>query len=672
MRALWPPAALLVAEAASLGVIAAHAGAPPVSPPSLLTALIILTTGLLPAVLRPAHQHTLAGLLGIVFAAFLLIPFEPPLEDILQSNLRETIFSPYLGFRLVNGNLIGPLFFHLTHNFPRRAGIPKSRLLAAYLVPGAQLLLFFAIPVASLRRALFIGMIVTLFALTVCGMRQLLLVSRDPAPERRREAQQARLLLAALLAANSGIVLRLLFSLFLGTTLPYNFALVTQILLPLGIAYSILKHDLFGIDAALRRALAYGALSLIVLALYLGLTLALTELLRQVFEPYRTLAASIGVLLAALAFNPLQMRLQALIDRLLYPDKLRFRQAVGEAQQALSRVVSRQQIFTLLNETFPQAIGCRWGRITLAPAPDVPQDFPSLPMWSAPLIVGGASLGRYWLGPRQTGPSFEREEQVQLRALTTQAALALAYARALEEVNALNRDLERRVRQRSEQVLAQQRTLAALSERQRLARELHDSVNQTLFSISLSARAIRNRLPPQAEETAADLSALEAAARQALGQMRALMAQLRAPLEETQTPSQRVDLGERLRQSVAELAASARAEIRLDLPENLDLPAKQAEEILAILHEALLNALRHSGSDAISCRLTVDEAGLCAVVSDEGCGFVLAEAMQMEGHFGLRGMQERAAMLGGRLEVTSTPGRGTTIALRIPSQEEES
>ncbi len=664
IRTLWPLALLLMGEGLGLWVTSIYAQELPVSVFSALTAVIILATGLLPAILRPSNEHLVAGCLATVFAAFLLIPFDPPLELLIQTGPRPEYLSSYLLFRLVNGAAIGPLMLHLSSRFPRRSTIGNRLIAGMYAASAILLTTFFRVTVLPLKKSIFIFMVFWLFGLVAWSVGLLVRASRITTPEERRTAQQARLLIFSLLLANSGLFLRLALIPLQGVTLSYNVALGPQIFLPLGITYAIMRHDLFDIDAALRRALAYGALSLILLAAYLGSTVLLTARLAQRWPQFRGLAAAIGVLAAAAAFEPLRARLQRAIDRWLYPDRLRFQQAVAETRRSLTQVISREDVINLLTEAFPQKIGAAWGSLSLAPAPDIPGSFESEPVWNSRLIVGGASLGRYWLGPRRAGPTFDKDEQSQLSGLVGQAALALAYAETIAALNTLNRQLEGRVAERTEQVLNQQRALAVINERQRLARELHDSVTQTLFSINLAARALRGLLEKDPQKAATELHMLEDSAQAAQREMRTLMTQLRNPDEHESLPAY-ANFSSILDKGCDELRQQTGVNTTLQRPEALLLASQQANEIWAIIKEALQNVAKHSGVQAAICRVEQLPEGLEIHILDQGQGFAV-ETLPASGHYGLRGMQERAAQMNGRIEIQSQPGTGTKIILWIP------
>jgi signal transduction histidine kinase len=264
------------------------------------------------------------------------------------------------------------------------------------------------------------------------------------------------------------------------------------------------------------------------------------------------------------------------------------------------------------------------------------------------------------MGLRRSGLPFAADEQAQLDALLRQAALALAYAEMVEALSTLNRELEERVEARTAQVLAQQRELITMEERQRLARDLHDSVKQTLFSLGLGVRAVRGLIRSNPAAAHESLYEQEQAVFQAQVEMGALLAQLRAP------PHGPIDLARALAEHCAGLERSHALAVSLDIPPALRLPERPASELLRVAREALHNVIKHSGGASAKLRLAVEGAAIVVEVRDSGCGFDPAAA---PGGMGLRGMGERVAALGGSLDLRSAPGRGTTVLARIPAPE---
>lgn len=624
--------------------------------------LLLVTSGLLIPVLRPGSDTRLAAILAVLLAGLLVIPF-----DISSVNLEAkvsliTSLPPHALLRYFNAALAIPVALHLAARFPPRspqaqAQTPADRhLLYVYLITAVLTLGALLPPPGWLRYAVGIPTIGWLLFLLALAHLQLIRVSQESDPAWLGSASQARLLLLGFLLAEVPLLLRLLlFGLGWPVTIPYDVALLFQAAIPLTVAYAIQRHDLFGIDAAVRRALAYTGVSAVLLGVYFGLTDFLSRLLAQLLPQFQTAAILLTLIVAALAFRPLYQLLLGFVDRIFYPERLRFSQVMDGTRNRLQQVISRRQIYSLLEDDLPRALDSRWATLVLAPAQDVPGHPESLPAWNGRLEVGERVIGRYWLGPRHSGLPFDGAEQSQLHAVISQAALALAYAETLEALTDLNLNLEAQVATQTEQVLDQQRALAVAEERQRLARDLHDSVTQTLFSISLGSRALGKLALRDPEATRQGLAEQEAAAQQALGEMRALLAQLRAPL----LPDG--DLTRHLTAHCRHLAANG-LHVQLQAPERLSLPAEVAEEMLFISKEALHNVLKYAGVSQAVCRLGEKDGQVHLQILDEGKGFVQEQSTSTAGHgLGLASMAERAAKIGATLSIESTPGAGTRV-----------
>jgi signal transduction histidine kinase len=151
--------------------------------------------------------------------------------------------------------------------------------------------------------------------------------------------------------------------------------------------------------------------------------------------------------------------------------------------------------------------------------------------------------------------------------------------------------------------------------------------------------------------------------------MRTLLAQLRTPLDPEATKPL-VNFSQRCRKELNELEAHTGLRITRSLPSSILMPAPQVNETISILHEAIHNIAHHSGVSEASCRVEQKGNRLKLIITDQGRGFVLNEAFKLQGHYGLQGMQERAAALNGELHVKTSPGRGTTLILQFPLSEQ--
>ncbi|MCK5922751.1 MAG: sensor histidine kinase, partial [Methylococcales bacterium] len=328
-----------------------------------------------------------------------------------------------------------------------------------------------------------------------------------------------------------------------------------------------------------------------------------------------------------------------------------FRQAVQMAQVGLGKVVGKAEIEQLLLVGLPENAGITWATLTPTTQP---------PAWSGELVAGDKSLGWYSLGERKNGISYNQAETTALNTLTKQAALALAYANTLDNLNTLNHELEQQVAQRTTQLLLQQRALTIGEERQRLARDLHDSVTQTLFSLSLGARALRKGVRRDIDATELGLREQEASAQQALAEMRQLLEQLRHPVADL--GKQVVDLAALVRSHVAQIGL----DVALEMPASLPLPAFIAHELLFIIREALHNVLKHSGVRVASCCLEATPTEVQVVVADEGQGFEVGARLGKNAGMGLANMRYRTQQIGGTIELISRASGGTVVKIFIP------
>ncbi|MEW6402253.1 MAG: sensor histidine kinase [Chloroflexota bacterium] len=627
---------------------------------SAIAGTAILVTGLLPALVRPSNIHSLIACFTIVFGSLLLIPFEFTDLPQFQPQIPTYQFlTLHLLLRLINGAVLLGMAIHLSARFPRLNPKISSRfLLIGYLIPFFILIPLLLSSSSWLRITSTILLFLYFTFVILFFIWNLLFVARDTTSENIRQTQQARIILASTVLAETILWLRPL-ALTLGFVIPYDLVLATQLFIPAGIAYAILRHELFGINRVLRRTLIYGALSLALLTIYLGMTTAFTAFFQD--NPSRPLAPFFGLLVAGALFEPTRRGTQKWLDRLLYPDRLKFMKAIQSVQTSLARANRRDEIASLLTSDLPRQIGAEWAALTFFPKPDVPPAKQSAPAWNSRLVAGNVTFGGYWLGPRRAGPHYDTEERSRLQTLLQQAALALAYANAYESLYQLNQNLEARVQEQTANALESQKEVAAYQERQRIARELHDSVTQDIFGLHLTARGLRKSAP---EPLKKEIGELESLASDVLRQMRLLLNQLRNP-----SGGETVDLTEAIRSQCDALAHKTGPEggplltVEVELPEALEIPSAIAEEALWVVREALQNVIRHSDCRNAKLVARADDM-LCILIEDAGKGFDMQAVPA--GHYGLRGMRERVLALGGEFKIDSETGRGTILSFSLP------
>jgi signal transduction histidine kinase len=220
-----------------------------------------------------------------------------------------------------------------------------------------------------------------------------------------------------------------------------------------------------------------------------------------------------------------------------------------------------------------------------------------------------------------------------------------------------------RRRERETRLLAEQaQELAALQERQHLARELHDSVSQALYGISLGARTALEALDSAPGEAIAPLEYVIALSEAGLAEMRALIFELRPEF----LASEGVIAA--LTKQANALRTRYKLTVDAHLGEEPDLSQEKKQALYRIAQEALHNIVKHAHARTVLLRLSKQDSELILEVCDDGKGF--DPTKPFPGHLGLHSMQERATQLGGTCSIESTPSQGTCLRVRIPISDE--
>jgi signal transduction histidine kinase len=229
----------------------------------------------------------------------------------------------------------------------------------------------------------------------------------------------------------------------------------------------------------------------------------------------------------------------------------------------------------------------------------------------------------------------------------------------LEELQAANTKLEE-YSHRVEQ-------LAAMEERSRLARELHDSVSQTIFSLTMTAQAARLQLERDPARVPEQLDRLKTLSKNALAEMRTLIQQNKPPADES------ASLSELLQKHASERMLLDGITIHSDLRGEDHLPQEVRNGWFRVAQEALNNIIKHAGVSEAWLSLHLDADPPCLCIEDRGVGFDPDSTPTDAGHMGLQGMRERISELGGTLTIESAPGQGTKVRVEgyTPNRVEE-
>jgi NarL family two-component system sensor histidine kinase LiaS len=205
---------------------------------------------------------------------------------------------------------------------------------------------------------------------------------------------------------------------------------------------------------------------------------------------------------------------------------------------------------------------------------------------------------------------------------------------------------------------------SALSERRRIARDLHDHVAQDLAFVSMRSQRLAELSADENVEQLAATCVLTL--RRARGMIDALMEDRSSggsEIETAATPPLHVAVGA----MAGELAARVGAELRLDLDPRAEPSPRLRHELLGILHEAMSNALRHGRANALSIELSCETGLLRMRVLDDGAGFDIDDLRRTPRGYGLLNMIERAREARGDLRLSSQPGVGTELEVTLPS-----
>ncbi len=197
--------------------------------------------------------------------------------------------------------------------------------------------------------------------------------------------------------------------------------------------------------------------------------------------------------------------------------------------------------------------------------------------------------------------------------------------------------------------------LAAEHERNRLARELHDSVTQTVFSMNLTVQSARLLLDKEPGRVGSQLERLEQLATGAMREIQTLVAQLR--------PRSIADEGlpVALRRLAGERQGRDGLQVTVEISGEQALPEPVAAGLYRIAQEALTNVVKHAGTSQASMRLSLSPGDHCLEIEDHGIGFDPQTTLSQRGHLGLASMAERARELGYSLSIDSRPGGGTRL-----------
>jgi signal transduction histidine kinase len=252
-------------------------------------------------------------------------------------------------------------------------------------------------------------------------------------------------------------------------------------------------------------------------------------------------------------------------------------------------------------------------------------------------------LGALYLTDKEDAPGFTERDERLIQMLAAHAAIAIENARLYERG----------------------RELSFVEERNRLARDLHDSVVQKLFGIVLASQSAATLFDRDQDSARAQVEKLQELTQDAIQELRALIFQLRPAAVESD------GLAAALEKHVQVLRRVHRQDIAFEVTGEPRLRPGIDDEVFRIAQEALHNGVKHAAADHLELLLEEGERRLVLTVHDDGVGFDPGATEHRSRRLGLTSMDERANVLGGSLGIESAPGQGTTITLEVPLDQHD-
>jgi signal transduction histidine kinase len=292
-----------------------------------------------------------------------------------------------------------------------------------------------------------------------------------------------------------------------------------------------------------------------------------------------------------------------------------------------------------------------------APVALLPEwDAPAGSCWSVPLFFGGRFSGVMQFGFSKHYPWLPRELKL-LTAAANHCSLAADKACLVQRLAVQEEEIRR---------LAKSLVEVEERERKRISSELHDEAGQALMVLRLQLELLERTLPPQAAQLAGPLASLRQLTERTILEIRRVLSSL-SPAVLSQ-----LGLAAAVRQLAARLQEVSNLRVRCNIGSLPRLPAQIQTAIYRLLQECLNNAVRHSSASTVNISLKSADEHISIEVVDDGKGFDVEAALAKPGAFGLTGMKERVALLGGDLRIRSRPGKGTRIRVRLPVEMKQS
>lgn len=255
-----------------------------------------------------------------------------------------------------------------------------------------------------------------------------------------------------------------------------------------------------------------------------------------------------------------------------------------------------------------------------------------------PIVFKGDVIGAFYVTDKTTGPAFSSSDEEVVSLLAAHAAVLMEHARFFQE----------------------SRELSVLDERSRLARDLHDAMTQTLFSLRLTLETAASTVDQDPAGAARHIRAASELVDATFRELRTLIFELRPPALEVD------GLAETVRKHLEVVGRAHGLAVRVS-SRGVRRPAAEVEAAMyRIVQEAVTNVVRHAQAASVEVEIDVGGDVVTVQVGDDGTGFDPSARGIRARHLGLTSMRERAQAAGGACTIDSAPGRGTTVRVEVP------
>ena len=455
------------------------------------------------------------------------------------------------------------------------------------------------------------------------------------------------------------------------------------VFMPLAYAYAIHQRKLLRIDFFINRTVVFFVLILLVLIvsiLILGAVALILDLPPEFF-----LVGGVVTSLIAIPSANLRQPVQKRVNQVLYGCHYDFSTVTSDFSSQLARTLDREKLIGLLAQNLAQQMGIRQVALFLSEGDSLTRCFPrpedsepdsisrdaelcqlllehqapvqapqvhrllsetAQARWQSydwahlfvPLVFEGQLVGLLVLGDRTTSDMYGNDDVHLIATIAQQGALAYTSVQLVETLRGLNRRMVRKDE----------------AHRKRVARELHDTALQKLFFV-------KEKLLVDAEDDKRLLDLLD----ETIGALRGMIREQRPPFIEQ-------GLVFALKGMTEEMGKLADASPVISLSSNMNettplkLSEEQATALYRIAQEAVTNAIKHADAHHIIVSITAEGEGKLRLrIEDDGVGMRFTPSRSRDHHYGLVGMQERAAMIGAQLEIASSPGEGARVEIEM-------